>query len=883
MAKISQKMQTREAIAAAVAVSKAVNIIVIYACEVRKLNASNDKSEMRILLLTNISVKFYTISNKPKLAREYYWVDLTNVNVENDTIELQFHHGDIRFQSYGNQSLQGKIGEIIQRILTPEEAEIVSVSVLTPKKYQQTLFGLYSRIISYAALFKFTISPIMLKTFKKIICNKRKECSFNNKTRSEFSTFFNGFNAASFIESIKFNVITSFDIFSMLCGYQKITKTHLEFHEIKVTNKFSAFLKEICTQKIKNNIKSITFTSMKFRDHDLSTIAQFCQEQQLFSLAINNSLIDKQVSFFVNNCLTPEVIPTLAMASLNNTLSLDIPLLLSKLKLLYSISLENCELDIDIVLQNVSYAQMPNLRMLNLSGNYATSISNQIVFPKKLDTIYVRNVHWGNLTLAPFMAIMSGIDWETEFSLSIRNIRAKVHEINSLFSFFGKVQNSNISCLDWAGNPISNEFINYLQKSSRLKELNVSNCFSTQNMALFPEFCHYCGESKLYTLIFVGNETSFLGPSINPLFNEIAGMQSLRYVNLSNQKFGNDGVNLFAEAVEANHKIEQVSFKGSEFDSLDVVANFCNKVKDRSKPIIIEWPSPDIKKIKNGTNVKKATINHLKTFIFKLANKNRSKEQSESSAKSQNSEQNSELSFDSNPMDKFHESYWFDIRFLYPSYLSSELYEKWFKGDHPQSPPPEEPQIPQMSQISPYRRVDTESSEEEQPSYSVSSKIRKSESKEEESRKSTPKKIIQTDSESSEEFNIPKKILKNSSVNSERSYSASKQKSFSRQILTDSDDSDDYIPMKRRKNSISTNESASNRSKRKRIVIPSDDDSEDNYPKSSRSSSKVMKSQRKSEWTFPISPPKNDKEMVDKIKEKFSFGNLMESLVNTRE
>lgn len=429
---------------------------------------------------------------------------------------------------------------------------------------------------------------------------------------------------------------------------------------------------------------------------------------KLKSLSFNASLNEDQFNYFISSFLNNDTTRYLMMLSLNKTFNLTLPLLFDKIRNITSLSLADCDINILSTLQCINRTKMDNLRLLNLSGNYCSKSlpqrfelnrnrkkkrnpningecynpdddvefrSDDIVFPQSLAVLYVRNVRWGLRYKSLIALLQAASSFRPKnkdggyggFHLSIRGIKGGsfqqtdnesncfnnslnyYNELNSyLAGFYTNLKKSYLVHLDWAGNPISSDFINFLSKSKRLIELDVSYCFSAEleeeegtngklkQNSLIKQFSKYLinDAKNLKSLIICGNtrplnednskkksdtenirlSQNLSGHSIYPLFEAIKKTNNpLSYINISGQRLDNpEGLNLFSEAIEANLNIQKVSFKNTGFETKDQFNYFVSKVKRKTK-IVVEWPAEEMK------NIHDANISHCKKLLIHLS------------------------------------------------------------------------------------------------------------------------------------------------------------------------------------------------------------------------------------------------------------------------
>lgn len=951
-------MKVKESLKKVVSNISKMGDTVVYSGEIEKLHDRKDSSARRILIISNIRIFFYSIASNPSLKRSFFWCGLSsllelNKSDDNPEFGLTFQRDDqMRFKALDSNSsliIQMILGDLFQRIFTKQEQERLQLSEagIFRKAFSayQNSFGMYSRFLSYLKSSKQSINETEQLKFFQFSAYRRKHANLSDRSSAKlWDCHLYGINGLTFLESLQFSC-KSIDIYEKLNTFytqehddfesstwkHPISSNihHFQFDGVKHTKNFDKFLTNLSNGEIQHQLSSLSFSNINFKEDDFKKIGSFCQSvmgrSPIKSLSFNDVLQEKDNNYFIKDFLSSYVTQNLVCFSLQDSLDIDMTIFLYKIRNISVLSLANSQIAIQNILHIIQQTEMKNLRMLDLSENLCYSVDNQpceFIFPSTLNVLYVRKVNWGNLNLLPsFFSSFSQFQPMGELHLSIRSISGNENQINdALRDTFNNIETSNITHLDWATNPISIEFIDFLKKCPGLIEIDVSNCFSGEmedhqiskkttqhdvSLSLFGRFCEYISQhaKKLENLIIAGNSNFIVddptkkrkksnesnensrnlsGTSLFPLFNAIKETKSkIQYLNIRNQNIQMpDGLHLLGDVIFEVKSIEKLSISNTGFTSLELFSRFIKKFQKRGKPLMIEWPREEIDKFKNEKEISKQQLAHYKKLLIRLSKCNFyyvpddqkvSDDDDDDYSDSSEGEVIADYNYvydrkssSSNPMAKRIETFSFDIEKTFPIYFSESVEEFLNKMKACNSP----------------RKTESASSNhtESRNKHTQNEPKKRELSDDEPEVKRTPiqrRKISIHDSD--DDQYSPRKRIPNDDSDEEINEARRGYKPRNRNQRNDDDD-DDYLYRKRR-NTDKYFVSADNRNNRNRNRRSerrySADDIENNSPK--RNSNKDDK------WAFPneiVNPRFNERQMMRDVEANFTFDNLMDLIVN---
>ena len=346
-----------------------------------------------------------------------------------------------------------------------------------------------------------------------------------------------------------------------------------------------------------DHINELVFEKSEISDIEmLKFIAAQIKNTRINSL----SLINFCKSDFYNNLfeyITANYITSLSFQDMSN---LPIKKIYAKFPNLTSLSFINC--DIEITTADIN--SFPKLNNLTIDkGKFNTGEDLKLT---KINTITLSHVEWINSF--DFFWNFSGKN--PLFSLDVSYaIMQNQQQWNSFFSKCNSID-SNISSINWSGNPITKEFITYLNGNKSFRSIILDNCFTPQNKEQI--FTLIKMNTKATAISLCGSDKYHIDSKSLEEFLEELKKKNIEKINLSGQFFGDGGLAKLAEIILVNHSIKEVKYDGNVNASFDGLNRFFSTIGQRGIPIDLEWPFIEIAKLRTKNDVPVVSINKLR-------------------------------------------------------------------------------------------------------------------------------------------------------------------------------------------------------------------------------------------------------------------------------
>lgn len=879
----------QEILEKAISSSCVEDVHLIHALEVEKLNQNNNGSSKQILVLTTIGASYYKISKNPSCNRTNYWVNLTGLEHDSGSMTLQFEASTMKFKSSSVPIIRKKLGDFLQRFFGPSDEAFKLVEKLTTRRFPNNPIGYLARYLSYCHSFGIEI-PVNTRKFVKSMLSILKpdiEITSDNIGNTVQALFY-ALQDSTFPTTIRmFNTnFDPFDEFSNSFDFNSPFE-NAEF-EHKITKGFQRLIKKL-TEMEELTLKSLSFVNSEMGIDDIQTLADFIEAKSIKSISFENAMKDRALTKFYETFFNPGVMAQLLLLRLEKIPKIDLSLLLPKLSKIQVLSLQHNKLNLREVFEKLSQNPLPCLRYLDLSSNKAIEppFPGPVFLPPQLEFLEANVIKWSDGCFLNFLQYFITRENSFPFKLNVLKAKASEAEWTAVGNFLGNCKKSSITGLGWGYNLINSQIISFFEKCSYLKSLDLSRCFTSENCILLADFCKAIQDLlHLEILTMRGDEHHNFGPVNIQNLKNLRRLPSLRTLDVTNQRIGDAGVKLIGDIARKSTSLTTICVDGSMMTTSDSFYYLLNQCAETGRKIFIDWPYEDLEQLSKTNFVKDKTIKNLKKSVNNIYNvdfdefpdrPNDSNESTDGYEKG------------TNPMTKTMSVYGYRSEGRFPKYLDDNLLDLLSK---------KQKTLKHMNSPRHGRKSRAESDSDGEDEESHSKKRRKSTFVSTDvSNKKTRKRSVSNaqSSESDDEsvgerrrkknYSLKRKPSRIDSDSDEDTSLKIKKRRPSRRVSSDDDDDSMMVNKRgrhsRSKSSVYGDDSMSmKQSPRKRSRKNSSDDEDDSSRKSSR---KLKKSRTLNTYNSTLSITLDgvvDEEILDNLRNKFSFKRLGHDLAN---
>ncbi|OHT08002.1 hypothetical protein TRFO_23714 [Tritrichomonas foetus] len=537
-----------------------------------------------IFILTERRVLCF--NNRAKLKGKYSLLDINEVLFTKKGVELKFDHSTLSFDLDEKDKTKLKEGLkfVLQHIMTAAEISALNLDSsdnrlsCIPSEY-----GAFCRLDEFVNRPGFKISPIDEQKLRfYIICNRSMiDFSVFKDPEGVAKLFFRVLPLCTAMKHVSCSDFVDHDTFRVL---QSFSREHSYIESIsidcEVTSNFEFFIQDI-RDNSQSKVVDLTFKNSKFNRIHLDSLQQCVNSRNIKALGFCNAIEESEFPFFISEFLPPLENESLVSLTLDGTKSINIKTLMPSIKTIQILSLVDCNLEIDVVLNEIYETSSNNkINVINLSKNkFSNNLSKKFncKLSSQILSILVNDVIFPENTLLPFLKLIFTTIHQNA-TVSIVHIEAADKDFEGLDHFFQNLEGfMSLKSLNWDFNPITPNFIQFLIKQENLTTLSISGCFSPNDSECFKEFCEYLAHnSSLYTLICRKYGQSVLG-ELTPQLLLAAVSSNLKTLDITDSNGGIECFNAMKNLL-TNGVVECLVYDGLKPENTGAFLDFINFV-----------------------------------------------------------------------------------------------------------------------------------------------------------------------------------------------------------------------------------------------------------------------------------------------------------------
>ena len=606
---------------------------IVFKGAVNKIHDSSPdgkKVAPRILIITKQFICYVKPESKPKIDRKYYWTQIKKYDSKSPQINMEFYKttdkdsGLIRFKTIDMKEVEAKIFDILHHVLSQDELQALDLRKYKIPKYDINGLGIMQRY--YAILEQdgkksskeverqlMNYLPTYNKIFKLMPCDKLDDLLPSICQALKPYTPLESLIIPKLDEGVNLYKNLSEIIVNNFPPVRHISLA------IQPDHQFIAFAD---AAKTSEKLQGFTFQDVAMTDDSLTMLQSALLELPKFcSLAFINCLKPSNMDFFTSDFLSGYVTDNLYMFNLDRTQGLDLHKIFNgkDYPRIRSLSFAECDLDVADALKVISRANLTDLRYLNLSGNHATTpFDRTIDFPRQLIRLDVNNVAWGDDVITTFFNTFLHHNFPKGIHLYIEYMHIKPEEFPALEKEFADAAFFNILTLGWSGNIITDKFLDFVQKNNRITTLFLSDIFSADDES-FKTFLIFVNSFPyLQNLVIRGTNDHYLGADAIPLIKVLAQNKTLRLLDLTDQRIGDDGIKALSDVVENCLGLQSLVIDGTDFENLSAFQDLIKAGETRAKPVAIQYPLRDMEKGIETHGFKHNELDEIKVQLHRI-------------------------------------------------------------------------------------------------------------------------------------------------------------------------------------------------------------------------------------------------------------------------
>lgn len=594
---------------------KTQNYLVIYSAYVRPTGF------IKITEILSITTSgFITLSQKGnKIKNTFPFNNLTGVSIQENVVTLTFGKIIYSFESNETSQIIYNIKDVISHTLTIFEQQIINIDdfKIIPQ-VSQNGFAAECRLMN--SITQYPEKDKYVDEIKKILVYMQPTVDLSNyKSIGEIiSPFLNVLPFSPNIQKLEIPKIPNVDTYDIIRTFIKnrffLKHLSIEGEKTRFFSEFLSLLKHNQYSKLNGH----SFTNTKMERNELDLLYKYCTEEKIQSLGFHQAIQKESFDYFITSFLKPELFDTLYILNLSGNPKIEICKLLPKLRQISYLSLSDCQCEICDVLNYVS--NMNRIKCIDLSHNKCSSTFNKtqsstLRFPPSFDTLIIDNVSFASVCIIPFFNFIFS-RFEHGLKLSISSLITTGEVWSQFFDFLSTSSFRSLVSLNWDKNPLNLKLFTFLLKNPFFESLSLNSCFSSSaslsdSLNSFGTFIQ--SSTALKYLYVRGDESKYLGSSLNSLLKMITNSKSLKFIDISYSKSGDSGIqNILNFILQPRLSVDKIVFDDTMPSTKDSLFSLLRKAAKLKEKILISFPENDVNRLLQSNKATKDEINSLR-------------------------------------------------------------------------------------------------------------------------------------------------------------------------------------------------------------------------------------------------------------------------------
>lgn len=555
------------------------------------------KAKCSQMLLNNVFLHHFG-----RHERRACWLDINKLDI-NNFITIGFDGGfkDIHFLPNIDVGMFNKhLISFLSRLLTKKEKEKKKINLLNNVYYPVTYMSLASRLSCYYYKNDKMRTKDDINTVLKWFKSRHYVLSlFGPLLGVNLAPFLFTFMAADYVESLEVHTpLEKIEFFGQLIEnmeYGDIPFKHLYYHG-ELTSKFKDFLNRLDSS---NTLEGLSLRRPCLSKNDFEELCKL----NLKSLSLQDVLGTEIDEVLYSKFFDSRASECLQMLNLDHNVDINLNFLTGNLGKLSSISLAYCGVEIKEILDMLSHSSLRSLKLLNLSGNKnfvpIGKLSDMLV---NLQVLFIESVEWGDKCLNSFLRAVTDMNFTYGLCLNISNNYLTPSEYKDTFSDING--SPKVVELIWNNNPITEQFLSFLNKCRYLRGIFVDNSFNNCG-SMFSLFSSII--SKMYSIETISlcvDESEDI--DVDFFLDKVLSCRNLRNLNITGFKMGTESFDRLANVIKSAN-VECLAINRCCSDP-DIILHFLESITNINRKLSIDYRFFDIISSKKDEKLKDKAV-----------------------------------------------------------------------------------------------------------------------------------------------------------------------------------------------------------------------------------------------------------------------------------
>lgn len=593
-----------------------------YLTKAKEITSTSYKSE-KLILISDSHFEILDIEKHDSI-RSHSWFFLTKIKCTNkDTLFLRFDKTKISIVCEDLPKIMDVISDILPRILKKSELESTEFLATISPLPKPTPVSCLLRVEEKSKLSGVRVPLGSISYLKKVLTFSESHLRLSELTdpKTSIPILLDVLPLCHKVTSITIPNITRVDPYQMVSAFvaESSSVQHIEVEgSISKVLYFEKFLKNIeANDEIP--IIGLTFSDTKLTAKNLETLSNTVRNKGIRCLGFRNAITE--IDTFYTAFISKNIGSYMSILTLDKIPNININLILKSCPNLEFLSIVNCRIDIVEAVTQLQGKNLPLLRGINLSGNFCgKSGPRNMKLPPLLQSISVNNISWASRTLSEFIQTITH-SVKKGLHLSIADADASTEEFVRVFNYFRQTRFTHLHSFVWSSNPIHPRLFDFFSRNPELIHIDLSYCFNNSEKEAITAFAQYIiNSNSLKSLILKGNPLISNPPDIALIIKAVEVVKSVQYLDISNNKIGDDGLEMLKSLLSNAISLRVLNFDGSEPKKASSLFSLLTFSTHSPTNAAVSYPSSDIDSLLKQNKISQEDVDTIRSKLMYCPN-----------------------------------------------------------------------------------------------------------------------------------------------------------------------------------------------------------------------------------------------------------------------
>ncbi|EAX97210.1 hypothetical protein TVAG_218240 [Trichomonas vaginalis G3] len=341
-----------------------------------------------------------------------------------------------------------------------------------------------------------------------------------------------------------------------------------------------------------SSLQKMEFVNTSFPIDAADSLARMINNSKVKNLSFVKAINHISVPAFINPISRTKNFSNITSLTIANQKKVVVTELLKYCSSIQNLTLEHIGVDISDILTAIQEATNLHLEKLDLSNNNCRKRIFKNTNFGGANSIILENVVFtvGSMTSMIYAAGSS----QNDRSVSLAFATIDTGDWNGIFMRLKEMKDLKINEINWDGNVILPNFINFLSNNTNISIVSIRGCPISENVV--PHIANFISNTNTVTALNIsGDSECFLTPTAAyDIINALGENRSIKIFDISRTSLKNDGLKILSKTLMNNRVIESIYYDRNGVLSAKNWSDFFNTLLGRGKSLKLTWPEREM-------------------------------------------------------------------------------------------------------------------------------------------------------------------------------------------------------------------------------------------------------------------------------------------------